>query len=182
MQRITPMSATDDTEEAQKVSVPKHNHNFVQLSRAYLKSWRGLIRKNGLAAEILFYLVERMGRTTNAVVCSYATLTEVTGYSRRSVATAIKVLKDDNWIQVVKIGNASAYCLNEKVVWQAGRNQRKYAIFSATVVASESEQDSDFNIKAQEKLTYIPVVEHHERILTGSEELDPPDQQDLELD
>ncbi|OSK13644.1 replication protein [Escherichia coli M056] len=88
-----------------------------------------------------------MGKTTNAVVCSYATLTEVTGYSRRSVATAIKILKDDRWIQVVKVGNASAYCINEKVIWQAGRNQRKYAIFSATVVASESEQESDYHLK-----------------------------------
>lgn len=160
---------------------PANNHNFVQVSRAYLKAWRGLIRKNGLAAEILFYLVERMGRTTNAVVCSYTILTEVTGYSRRSVATAIKVLKDDNWIQVVKIGNASAYCVNERVIWQAGKNQRKYAIFSATVVASEAEQDSDFHLKAQEKLTYVPFVERHERILTGSDELLPPDQQDLDL-
>lgn len=174
------MSAKNETAESH--DIPANNHNFVQLSRAYLRSWRSLIRKNGLAAEILFYLVERMGRTTNAVVCSYATLTEVTGYSRRSVATAIKVLKDDNWIQVIKIGNASAYCLNERVVWQAGRNQRKYAIFSATVVASESEQEKDFEERTKEKLIYIPVVEHHERIVSGSEDLPPPDQKDLELD
>ena len=163
-------------------SIPATNHNFVQVSRAYLKAWRGLIRKNGLAAEILFYLVERMGRTTNAVVCSYATLTEVTGYSRRSVATAIKILKDDRWIQVVKIGNASAYCINEKVIWQAGTNQRKYAIFSATVVASGSEQESDYHLKTKEKLTYIPFVERVERMVVGSDELPPPDQTDLELD
>lgn len=174
------MSAKDETEQYH-LDDPSHNHNFVQLSRAYLKAWRGLIRKNGLAAEILFYLVEKMGRTTNAVVCSYSTLTEVTGYSRRSVATAIKVLKDDNWIQVVKIGNASAYCVNERALWQAGRNQRKYAIFSATVVASESEQESDFLAKSKEKLTYIPFVEHHERVLISSEELPPPDQKDLDL-
>ncbi|EMN6979959.1 replication/maintenance protein RepL [Escherichia coli] len=174
------MSATIENDESLP-STPANNHNFVQVSRAYLKAWRGLIRKSGLAAEILFYLVERMGKTTNAVVCSYATLTEVTGYSRRSVATAIKILKEDNWIQVVKIGNASAYCVNEKVIWQAGRNQRKYAIFSATVVASESEQESDYHLKAKEKLTYIPFVERTERMVIGGEELPPPDQKDLDL-
>ncbi|EPP7164418.1 replication/maintenance protein RepL, partial [Escherichia coli] len=54
------------------------NFNFVQVSRAYLKEWRALTRKSPIASEILMYLVENMGRTTNAVVCSYTTLMEVT--------------------------------------------------------------------------------------------------------
>ena len=174
------MSARDETEQ----SLPDENYNFVQISRAYLKSWRGLIRKNGLAAEVLTYFVEKMGRTTNAVVCSYATLTEVTGYSRRSVATAIKVLKDDSWIQTIKVGSATAYCVNERVFWQAGRNQRRYAIFSATVVAAETEQDSDFHERAKERLTHIPFIDvQKERMISDAgERLPPPDQQDLDLD
>ena len=118
------MSTANDTRN-------NENYNFIQLSRCYLKSWRGLIRKNPLAAEILMFLVEKMGRTTNAVVCSYKTLCELTGYSRTSVANAIKILKEDNWIESVKIGSATAYCVNERVAWQAAKNQRKYAIFSA---------------------------------------------------
>jgi len=145
------------------------NYNFIQLSRCYLKSWRGLIRKNPLAAEILMFLVEKMGRTTNAVVCSYKTLCELTGYSRTSVANAIKILKEDNWIESVKIGSATAYCVNERVAWQAAKNQRKYAIFSATVVASESEQESDFRLKSQEKLTQVPFVENENGLTTPDE-------------
>ncbi|MCX3506454.1 plasmid replication initiation protein, partial [Escherichia coli] len=83
----------------------------------------------------------------------------ITGVSRPTVGRAIKLLKDDNWIDTVKVGNANAYCVNEKVFWQAGRNQRKYAIFSATVIASESEQDEGFQEKAKQKLNYIPIVE-----------------------
>lgn len=158
-----------------------HNSNFVQLSRAYLKSMRTLARKNPLAHEILYYFVENMGRTTNAVVCSYRTLCEITGTSRPTVGRAIKALKDDNWIDAVKIGNATAYCVNERVFWQAGRNQRKYAKFSATVIASESEQDSDYHEKAKQKLTYIPIVEDGDIPVTGNDELPPPDQKDLDL-
>ena len=73
--------------------------------------------------KFLYYLVEHMGRTTNAVVCSYTTLCEITGVSRPTVGRAIKLLKDDQWIDTVKIGNANAYCVNERVFWQAGRNQ-----------------------------------------------------------
>jgi hypothetical protein len=162
--------------------VGEKNYNFVQISRGYLKNWRALIRKNPLSAEILMFLIEKMGRTTNAVVCSYKTLTELTGYSRTSIANSLKILRDDNWIETVKIGNATAYCVNERVAWQASRNQRNYAIFSATIVASESEQENDFQIKSKEKLTYIPIIEKNEIVLTGNEDLDPPDQLDLNLE
>jgi hypothetical protein len=168
--------------EIKNTQVGEKNYNFVQISRGYLKNWRALIRKNPLSAEILMFLIEKMGRTTNAVVCSYKTLTELTGYSRTSIANSLKILRNDNWIETVKIGNATAYCVNERVAWQASRNQRNYAIFSATIVASESEQENDFQKKSKEKLTYIPIIEKNEIVLTGNEELDPPDQLDLNLE
>ncbi|EFP2198658.1 replication/maintenance protein RepL [Escherichia coli] len=153
------MSSVASGSETSQSQEGKDNFNFVQLSRNYLKQLRNLARKSPIAHEILYYLVEHMGKTTNAVICSYATLCEVTGVSRPTVGRAIKLLKDDNWIDTVKVGNANAYCVNEKVFWQAGRNQRKYAIFSATVIASESEQDEGFQEKAKQKLNYIPIVE-----------------------
>jgi DNA-binding transcriptional regulator GbsR (MarR family) len=108
-------------------------------------------------------------------------LAEVTGCSIATVGRAIRVLKDDNWIDTVKIGNASAYCVNERAFWQAGRNQRQYAVFSATVIAAASEQDSDFREKAKQKLTYIPVIEDSDIAVTGNDQLPPPDQQDLDI-
>lgn len=159
----------------------KENHNFVQLSREYLHGMRSLARKSPVAHEILYYLVEHMGRTTNAVVCSRALLAEVTGCSISTVGRAIRVLKDDSWIDTVKIGSASAYCVNERVFWQAGRNQRKYAVFSATVIATESEQERGFDDTKREKLTFIPVVEGGDIAVVGDDQLPPPDQGDLQI-
>lgn len=170
--------SSSDTGEAHQ---EKDNYNFVQVSRGYLSQMRKLARKNPVAHEILYYLVEHMGRTTNAVVCSYKTLCEVTGVSRPTVGRAIKLLKDDNWIDTVKIGNANAYCVNERVFWQAARNQRQYAVFSATVIASASEQESNYRDKAKQKLTYIPIIEETDIPITGDEDLPPPDQKDLDL-
>ncbi len=158
------------------------NFNFVQVSRAYLKEWRALTRKSPIASEILMYLVENMGRTTNAVVCSYTTLMEVTAVSRASVARAVKLLKDDRWIEAIKIGNATAYCVNASAFWQAARNQKKYAIFQATVIASSTEQDNDFIEKSKQQLRYIPFVgEKNDRAIVGDDLLPPPDQTDLDL-
>ncbi len=80
----------------------KDNYNFIQLSREYLKEMRALVRKNALAHEVLYFFVEHMGRTTNAVICSYKVLQELTGKSRPSVARAIRVLREDNWIETIK--------------------------------------------------------------------------------
>ena len=160
----------------------KENFDFVQVSRGYLKQMRELARKSPLGHEILYYLVEHMGRTTNAVVVSYATLCEITEVSRPSVARAIKLLKELNWIDAVKIGNATAYCVNARAFWQAAKNQKKYAIFQATVIASESEQESSYPEKSKEKLTYIPVIEQGEKaVINTNEILPPPDQGDLDV-
>lgn len=170
------------TKETHESHIEKENYDFVQVSRQYLKQMRSLARKSPLAHEILYYLVEHMGRTTNAVVVSYATLCEVMTVSRPTVGRAIKLLKEDNWIDAVKIGNATAYCVNARVFWQAGRHQKKYAIFQATVIASESEQDKNFREKAKKPLTYIPVLTKNDRAIQNENEiLPPPDQQDLEL-
>ena len=157
------------------------NSNFIQLNRSYMREMRGLARRSPVGMQILLYLTENMGIGTNAVICSYKTLQEITILSRTSVAKAIKVLKDDNWIDAIKIGNATAYCVNERAFWQSGKHQRKYAKFSATVIASESEQDSDYHEKAKQKLTYIPIIENSDILTIGSEKLSPPDQGDLDL-
>lgn len=157
------------------------NYNFVQLSKGYMKQMRELSRKSPVGMQILLYLSEHMGRTTNAVVCSYKTLQEVTNLSRTSVAKGIKLLKQDNWIDAVKIGNATAYCINERALWQAGRNQRKYAKFSATVIASSSEQESDYHERAKTKLTHIPIIEDDDIPSITNDALPPPDQNEMDV-
>lgn len=116
------MGVKSSKNEIMQFYLDEENHNFVQVSRAYLKQMRELARKNFLAHEILYYLVEHMGRTTNVVVVSYATLCEITGVSRSIVGRAVKVLKDDCWVDAVKIGNATAYCVNARAFWQAKSN------------------------------------------------------------
>jgi len=161
------------------------NYDFVQVSRQYMKQLRELTRKSPVACEILMYLVQYMGRTNNAVVASYGVLSEITGTSRATVGRAIKLLKTDNWIETVRIGTVTAYAVNARVFWQTHRNQRQYAIFSATVVASSTEQDADYAANSQKPLKKIPVIDDAERPTVrdnDDEPLPPPDQQDLPLE
>ena len=163
------------------------NTNFVQLNRNYLKNWRELVKKKPLAAEIMFFLVEKVSTNiggTNAVVCSYAVLQEITGYGRSSVAAALRLLKKEKFIEIIKVGSTHAYAINSRVVWRGAGNGKQYAIFNATVVSSSSEQDVG-TVGDQTKLIRVPILDlgngRRENMSVGNEKLDPPDQNDLDL-
>lgn len=165
---------------------PKENANFVQIKDNSLRAIQGLIQKSPVSAQILFFFIEKMGKLNNSVICSYQTLMEVTGYSRPTVARAIKHLKDNNWIDTVKVGSATAYCVNAQIAWRAANNQRHYAIFSSTVVATSTE-NPDF--EGDRKLRNIP---HELNSLIGKsiqqgipddiDEYEPEELEDPELD
>lgn len=150
--------------------VPEKSSNFVQIQDRYLKDIQVLISQNPVSAQILFFFIEKMGKFNNSVVCSYQTLIEITGFSRSTIARAIKLLKDQNWIDTVKIGSATAYCVNAQVAWRKANNKRHYAVFSSTVVASSSE-NKDY--ETDKKLRNIPYeINRLEKPQDQSEQLD----------
>ena len=157
------------------------NSNFVQISRSVMSSHRALIRKSPLAAEVLSLFTESMNKK-NSIVCSYKVLQEITGYSRVSLSKAIKILKDDQWIQVIKIGSANAYVVNSAAFWSSHTNGKKYSVFHATIIAAESEQEQTAKELADIKLKTLPVWNSKSEFpLIDGEELPPPDQQDLDV-
>lgn len=132
------------------------NAKFVQISDNSLPLIRELMKENPASVSVLFFFIEQMSKLTNSVICSYTTLEEVLGYSRATIAKAIKTLKEKNWIDTIKIGNATAYCVNEQVAWRLANNQRHYAIFSSTVIATSTE-NKDFQ-KINKKLKKVPIA------------------------
>lgn len=158
------------------------NINFVQFSRAVMADYRKLALKSPLAVSILTFFLEKMDRY-NAIVCSYRVLEDVTGYSRRSVARAIGVLKSDRWIQAVKVGGTHAYLINSAAFWSTYNNRKKYSQFHALVISSAEEQDESQEVLDNLELKRLPIVDNRsgERVLLDNEELPPPDQQDLDI-
>jgi len=146
------MSIKDPLPEERK------NLNFVQFDRRAMRQHRELIRKSPLAAEILSFLIESMDRT-NAIICSYKVLQEITGYKRSSIANAIKILKDDLWIQFIKIGTANAYVVNSAAFWTTHANGKNYSYFHASVIATASEQEQTLQQLQNIKLQRIPIFD-----------------------
>lgn len=161
--------------------IPK-NLDFVQVQRSELRSISELGAKNNLSLKLLMIFAQTMNKQ-NAVMISFEALKQMTNKSRATIDRAIKILKDDQWVQVVKVGTANAYVLNSAVFW-TDRGDKKYiSTFNASVVTTLEEQEKDLRKAPEINLKRVPIVEHdHERVsVNSSEELPPPDQKDLDL-
>ena len=156
----------------------KKNWNFVQVERKSMALMRQLIDRSPLAAKVLLLFGERMGRD-GAIMISFHTLEKITGKSRTALHNAITLLKKEKWIQVVKVGTANAYLVNNAVFWR-GEGSAKHTHFRAAIVASFDEQDQHEDWD-NVQLKHFPVLSDGERLTHNSEPLPPPDQADLDL-
>lgn len=95
----------------------KNPADFTMVTRGYWADIRALSKRMPVAFQLLTLITERMNRT-NALVVSQATLSELLGVGRTTVHKAVRLLEQEKWVQVVKVGTANAYILNSKVVWR----------------------------------------------------------------
>lgn len=105
-----------------------------------------LVAKSPSAYRIFKFLVANMDKY-NALICSYRVLQEKFGYSRATIAEAIKLLREHKYIQVVRTGGANVYIINKTLYWNSWGTNYLYAEFGAKVIISASEQDKIFQEK-----------------------------------
>jgi hypothetical protein len=113
-------------------------------------------------------LVASRGTLANLAKCSIATI-------KRSVAD----LKAGQWIQTVQMGGkggVNAYVINSRVAWADDRKHMAFAAFTATVIASASEQDDPYD---ETPLRRIPTLYRGERQLPQGPGTPPPAQPEL---
>ncbi|MHC6051555.1 hypothetical protein ACYT84_07255 [Ralstonia solanacearum] len=79
---------------------------------------------------------------TNSIVASRRTLSELLGHSERTINRSISYLKEKQVITTSRSGSSVIIHVNSKVAWKNGRAKAKFAKFNATVLISESEQDT----------------------------------------
>ena len=151
---------------------------WAQINLEASEDLRGLMRRNRWAAELVLALIERMEPGGGGVVvCSRETMRELLGCSMPTVDRALKTIITEGWAQRIKVGGASALAINSRVAWIGPRGDLAQAVFSATVIASRSEQDA---------IALNPPPATHPVMLIGEEALlqgpgqEPPSQPDLE--
>ena len=99
-----------------------------------------LIRKSATAYRVLRFLASHMDER-NALICSYKVLEESLGLKRASLSNAVKLLKDEKYIDVKKSGTSNIYLINKSLYWKSWGKNYKYAEFDAKILVSQSEQE-----------------------------------------
>lgn len=114
------------------------NRDFIQLYRDHIDDVAKLARDNGKAYDLFMLLVKHMGGT-NALAVSNIALSELLQVTTRTVQRAVKYLKDNGWVCVLKSGTSNVYIVNPDVAWTSYGNQKQYCKFQANVLLSSSE-------------------------------------------
>ena len=156
------MSANKKTEGGSRVlgrKVTNGRMTWVQTQREAHEEWSILVRKHQTAASLLHLLIARM-ESQNAVVIQQKLLAELLEVSDRTIRNALTVLKNGNWLEVVKLhgpGSVCAYVINSRVAWgQERKLMHKLSTFNATVIADSSVQDlKSLNNNDLRKITTI---------------------------
>lgn len=117
------------------------NNDFIQFSRRNGAEWKRLILNHPVAGSIMVYLMNNM-RRDNVIIVSSKTLEQELERSRTTISRAVSVLVEQRWVQIIRVGSARAFAVNERVAWRDKADKRKNAIFSATVIANRDEQVS----------------------------------------
>ena len=114
------------------------NRDFIQLYRDHIDDVAKLARDNGKAYDLFMLLVKHMDGT-NALAVSNIALSELLQVTTRTVQRAVKYLKDNGWVCVLKSGTCNVYIVNPDVAWTSYGNQKQYCKFQANVLLSSSE-------------------------------------------
>lgn len=136
-------------EEARKREKNSPFGRWTQYNNEHTKEMMWLALKHPKAHAILLFLVDQMDNY-NAVICSMQVLQEVLGIGRTTASNAIKVLKENGFIAVLKSGTSNVYAINDSVYWKSWSNKKQYSKFPANVVLALSEQDNQYQLSFAE--------------------------------
>ena len=78
---------------------------------------------------------------TNALVVSINALSEIMEMSTKTIQRAVKYLKDNGWVCVMKSGTSNVYIVNPNVAWTSYADQKATCNFQANVILCASEND-----------------------------------------
>ncbi len=138
------------------------NAGFVQVSKIYIDEMNTLAQHAPSAHRLLWTLVKQMNKQ-NAVMISQDSLCKLTKLSSATVKRAVALLREQQWLEVLRMGTSNVYRVNSNVVWQ-DRADGRWTSFNAHIVLNFDEQDEQTKLLPNVRTRHIPFVEADDAI------------------
>ena len=138
------------------------NAGFIQVSKVYIDEMNDLAQHAQSAHRVLWTLIKEMNKQ-NAVMISQDSLCRLTKLSSATVKRAVALLREQQWLEVLKMGTANIYRVNSNVVWQ-DRADGRWASFNAHVILNFDEQDGITKANPSVRTRHIPFVEADDEV------------------
>lgn len=116
----------------------KKNSDFIQLYRNQIDNVADLALANASAYKLFMFLIKHMDGN-NALCVSNGALQEILDCGKATVCRAVKYLKDEGWICVLKSGTTNVYIVNPDIAWTSYGYQKQYCEFTTNVILSGTE-------------------------------------------
>lgn len=116
----------------------KENKDFVMYFRPFMDELTKMAGENYTAYKLFQFLCKNMDGT-NALVVSMTALSEIMNSSTKTIQRAVKYLKENGWVCVMKSGTSNVYIVNPNVAWTSYADQKATCAFQANVILSGSE-------------------------------------------
>jgi Fe2+ or Zn2+ uptake regulation protein len=84
----------------------------------------------------------------NALACSYAVFEDYFDISKDTIRRSIKLLKDNGFIDTLKMGTSNIYIVNTEIAWTSWNNQKQYTKFNGNMLVSKKE-NKDYAYRSQ---------------------------------
>jgi len=137
LQRLLDLDKTEEKEVEEQEQLAR-NHNFIQLYRDNMPEIRWLMTNHPFANNLLFFILQHMDNR-NALACSYSVFEDYFEKSRSTIYRAIKVLEENGFIDVMKMGTSNVYIVNQDLAWTDKNTNKKYAKYDGKILVSKKE-------------------------------------------
>jgi len=137
LQKLLDLEKNEQEKEAEMEELKK-NHNFIQLYKDHMPELRWLMSNHGFANNLLFFILEHMDNR-NALACSYTVFEDYFEKSRSTIYRNLKVLEENGFIDILKMGTSNVYLVNEDLAWTDKNTNKKYSKYDGKILVSKKE-------------------------------------------
>lgn len=137
----------EEEQQLKKQEKEKKNTNFVMIYREHMPEIRWLMKQSRYASNIFNFILEHMDYN-NTLMCSYQVFMDYFEISKPTVTRAIKLLKENGFVDILKSGTSNVYIVNQEIAWTSWDNQKKYCKFNGNILISAKE-NKDYEYRKQ---------------------------------